>query len=73
MTPEEKRIIQQNLEEVAQILYNNTPDSQLQDFENVELSVREHLMETVAPTIGTFFLTKQVGIPQEERERLKLV
>lgn len=73
MTPEEKRIIQQNLEEVAQILYNNTPDSQLQDFENVELSVREHLMETVAPTIGTFFLTKQEGIPQEERERLKLV
>lgn len=56
MTPEEQQKIKINLQEIADILYKNTPGEKLQDFESVELSVREHLIETVAPEISSFFL-----------------
>jgi hypothetical protein len=49
MTPEEQAIIEKKLKEVAQILYNNTPRDELKTFETIELSVREHLLGTVAP------------------------
>ena len=52
MTPEEQAIIQEKLREVAEILYKNTPSEKLTTFETVELSLREHLLETVAPEIG---------------------
>lgn len=55
MTPQEKQKVQEHLREVAQILYDNTPIEQQQDFESVELSVRKHLIETVAPEISDFF------------------
>jgi hypothetical protein len=55
MTPEEQIIIQEKLREVAEILYKNTSSESLETFETVELSVREHLLEIVAPEIGEFF------------------
>ena len=59
----EKQKIKEHLDQVAKILYENTQIEQLNDFENVELAVRKHIIETVAPTIGNFFLIKQ-----EERQ-----
>ena len=56
MTPEEQQKIKINLQEIAEILYKNTPVDNLQSFESVELSVREHLIETVAPEISIFLL-----------------
>jgi hypothetical protein len=58
MTPEEQTIVDQKLKEVAEILYNNTPDEELNTFETIELSVRDHLLKTVAPTIGEFVLVR---------------
>lgn len=55
MTPEEQQKIKINLQEIAEILDKNTPVDNLQSFESVELSVREHLIETVAPEISVFF------------------
>jgi hypothetical protein len=52
MTPEEQSIVDQKLKEVAEILYNNTPDEELNTFETIELSVRDHLLKRVAPKIG---------------------
>ena len=69
MTPEEQAIVQKKLKEVAEILYKNTPNKELQTFETVELSIRNHLLQTVAPNIGTFFLTQQEEKKQEEKER----
>ena len=64
MTPEEQQKIKINIQEIAEILYKNTPLDNLESFESVELSVREHLMETIAPKISNFFST-----PQGERVR----
>ena len=69
MTPEEQLTIDQKLREVAEILYNNTPSEELVTFETIELSVREHLLERVAPKIGEFFSMKQGEIEQEESEK----
>lgn len=69
MTPEEQIIIQEKLREVAEILYKNTSSESLETFETVELSVREHLLEIVAPEIGEFFLTQQEEQKQEESEK----
>jgi hypothetical protein len=69
MTPEEESIIDQKLREVAEILYNNTPRGKLATFETIELSVREHLLDKVAPKIGNFFSRQQEEIKQEESEK----
>lgn len=69
MTPEEKATVSQKLKEVAEILYKNTPDEELASFESIELSVREHLLETVAPTVGEFFSIQQEEQVQEEKEK----
>jgi len=68
MTPEEQQKIKINIQEIAAIFYKNTPVEKLQDFESVELSVREHLIETVAPEISGFFLTRRVEKVRGEKE-----
>lgn len=68
MTPEEQQKIKINLQEIAEILYKNTSVDNLQSFESVELSVREHLIETVAPEISGFFLTQRAEKVLGEKE-----
>jgi hypothetical protein len=69
MTPEEKALVDRKLKEVAEILYSNTPDGELKTFETIELSVRDHLLKTVAPKIGEFFSVQQQEQVQEKREK----
>ena len=68
MTPEEQTIVDRKLKEVAEILYNNTSEEELNTFETIELSVRDHLLKTVAPRIGEFFSIQQQEQVREERE-----
>ena len=69
MTPEEQSTVDRKLKEVAEILYNNTSDEELNTFETIELSVREHLLKTVAPKIGEFFFIQQQEQVLEEKEK----
>ncbi len=55
MTPEEIKELQAHLEAAAAILFKHTPSEQLQDFESIERSVRDQLLEQVSPPIGNFF------------------
>ena len=68
MTPEQRQKIKINLQEIADIFYQNTPPDNLQSFESIELTVREHLVETVAPEISGFFLTRRVEKVRGEKE-----
>ena len=58
MTPEEKSVVKEKLREIAEILYQDTSSEELETFETIELSVRKHLLETVAPEIGNFFIIR---------------
>lgn len=69
MTPEEQASVNQKLTEVADILYSNTPDGELETFETIELSVKDHLLKTVAPKIGKFFSVQQQEQVREEKEK----
>ena len=66
MTPEEQAIVEEKLKEVAEILYRNTPTAEFKTFESIELSVKDHLLKTVAPEIGNFF---QHSRRKESRKR----
>ena len=69
MTPEEQTKIKENLRQVAEILYKNTSSAELTSFETIELSITEHLQETVAPEISNFLIARQEAIPLEEKEQ----
>ncbi len=69
MTPEKQATVNRKLKEVAEILYKNTPDRELDTFESIELSLRDHLLKTVSPRIGQFFSIKQGEAKQEENEK----
>ena len=71
MTPEEQAKIKEHLRQVAEILYKETPSDKLDRFETIELSIREHLQETVAPELSNFFIMQQAESQQEEREKFK--
>jgi hypothetical protein len=55
MTPEEKEKLNEYILGISEILAKNTPQENLKDFESIEVTVREHLLTTVAPGIGSFF------------------
>jgi len=69
MTPEERTVVKEKLREIAAILYQDTSSEDLETFETIELSVRKHLLETVAPEIGNFFAIQQGETEQEENEK----
>lgn len=71
MTPEEQAKIKEHLRQVAEILYKETPSDKLDRFETIELSIREHLQETVAPELSNFFITQQAESQQEGKEKFK--
>jgi len=55
VTPKETRELNKHLEAAAAILFKNTPPEKLQDFESLELALREQLTKHVYPTFGHFF------------------
>ena len=57
MTPEELEQLQFFTAEIAKILYNNTPPSELTSLENIEKHLRQQWLEKVGPEIG--FLSKK--------------
>jgi len=69
MTPEDKLVVEEKLREIAEILYQDTSSEELKTFESIELSVRKHLLETVAPEIGNFFTIQQGEKEREGREK----
>ena len=73
MTPEEQATIKENLKQVAEVLYKNTASEELTSFETIELSIREHLLETVGPEISNFFTSQQAETLPEEKEKFKPV
>jgi hypothetical protein len=58
MTPEDRQKLEEHIEGIAQILYQNTPQEQLENFETIEITLRNEMLTKVTPRIGEFFLTQ---------------
>jgi hypothetical protein len=69
VTPKETRELNKHLEAAAAILFKNTPKEELQDFESLELALRDQLAAHVHPTFGHFFYAAaQKQVPEESEE-----
>ena len=58
MTSQDQQKLKEHIDAIAQILYKNTPQGQLEDFETIEITLRNEILTKVAPRIGEFFLTQ---------------
>jgi hypothetical protein len=54
MTHEDSQKPEEYIEGIAQILYQNTHQEQLENFETIEITVRNEILTKVAPRIGEF-------------------
>jgi hypothetical protein len=62
-----------HLQAIAQILYDHTETEKLQDFESIEVEVREQLLMKVSPPIGEFFSQTEAPAREANSGRLKVV
>ena len=67
MTPEKEQALQEHLDAVAEILYEETEPNQLNDLEKIEGVVRDKILSHVSPQIGFFLLKKQPELTREEK------
>ena len=71
MTPEEKQRLKTCTREIAEILYRNAEEKdveQLKTLEGIEIAVREQMLENVSPNVGIFLSKQAVGQRQEKKD-----
>lgn len=68
MTPSDKIIVQECVQQLSQVLYRNTPSDKCQSLEDIEKVVRDHLLESVGPEIAFFLSHKQLKPTSEKSE-----
>lgn len=66
MTPEDKKLLETHIKEIAKILYKNTPPEKIETFKGIETSVRDQVLEHVSPKIAFFLSEKRL-----EQQRVK--
>ncbi len=64
MTPEDKKRLEEHINEIARILYKNTPSEKIQTFESIETTVRDQVLEHVSPKIAFFLSEKRQERPK---------
>jgi len=64
MDAHQTKRLQACVQEISEILYQNTPTAELTTLEGIEKAVRGHMLKEVSPRVG-FFLSKQA---QEQRK-----
>ncbi len=68
MTPSEKARVKECVQELSEILYRNTSSEKCQTLEDIEKTVREHLLESVGPEMAFFLSNKQLKPISEKSE-----
>lgn len=69
MTPEEQARLKQSANDIAAILYRNTPPEQLKTLEGIEQAIRQHAQETVLPQLALFLQQKYLEQVQDTPEK----
>ena len=66
MNAHQTKRLQACVQEISEILYENTPVEELTTLEGIEQAVRGHMLKEVSPRVG-FFLSKQVQAQREAK------
>lgn len=69
MTPEEMARVKACSQEIAEILYRNSAESELSDLDGIEKSVRRQMLEYVSPEVALFLSQLKLEPPKAESER----
>jgi len=54
MTPEDKQELDQHVQAIAKLLYNDADKSRMTNLGEIEVVIREQLQEHVSPPLGVF-------------------
>lgn len=54
MTPEQQQALDQHIQAIAKILYEDTPPEQLTSLAGIEKAVRSQMQKHVMPDVGVF-------------------
>ena len=68
MTPEKKAELQNHLDAIADILYDDSDPTDMQTLEAIELTVRDKIQEPVSPAVGRFLSAQLAGRRTAESE-----
>ena len=69
MTPEDSQALKEHTQAIAAILYRDQNPQKLQSLEDIEITVRQQLLEHVSPQVGIFLSKHQLKQRLEGNER----
>ena len=69
LNPEEQVKLEQLLQEAARLMKQGTESDKLQDFESIEIELRDQLRQRVAPILAEVFLSQTQSERQKHKER----
>ena len=64
MTPEQQQALQEHIQAIAKILYEDTPFEQLTNLAGIEQAVRSQMQKYVMPEVGVFLSQLSPTPPQ---------
>lgn len=65
MTPEQKQALQEHIQAIAKILYEDTSKEKLDTLAGIEETVRSQMQKHVMPEVGVF-LSKQLQVQVQD-------
>lgn len=73
MLPEEQQILEESLRQIAKLYHKYTPKENLKDFEGIELSIRNIILENIGPQFASFFFEAEAGTTAGRDRKVKTV
>lgn len=72
MTHEQQQALQEHIQAIAEILYENTSQEQLSTLAGIEQAVRQQMQRHVMPEVGVFLL-KLLQVQTQDTDELSKV
>lgn len=72
MTPEQEKALQEHIQAIAKILYDDTPPEELKTLAGIEQAVRSQMQRHVMPQVGVFLSQQQQGQQPDTDESSKV-
>lgn len=69
MTPQEAERLQACVQEIAAILYKNTPGNEVTTLEGIEKTVRQQMLKHVSPEVALFLSSKPLELRMGDKGR----
>lgn len=69
MTPEQEKQLQEHIDGIAQLLYEEAQPEDIETLAGIEKTIRKQTLEQIAPRLGIFLSTKSSPTKPEGKEK----